>query len=86
MLSTPVAGVTFLVATSEAATLQENQIHNIHLPRQKAYRLCRAGRCHQDRVRRPRAMLNGAIDERGRLGLAGVGNDKGVVITSSFSQ
>jgi len=32
MLSTPVAGATCLVATSEAATLQEIQIDNIYLP------------------------------------------------------
>ncbi len=32
MLSTPVAGVTCLVATSEAATLQEIQTDDISLP------------------------------------------------------
>ena len=32
MLSKPVAGVTSLVATSEAATLQEIQTDNIYLP------------------------------------------------------
>ena len=32
MLSTPVVGATSLIATSDAATLQEIQIDNIYLP------------------------------------------------------
>ena len=57
MLSTPVEGVTSLVATPEAATLQEVQTDNIYLQQTMQVRKrtgsAEAGRCHQDRVCRP---------------------------------
>ena len=57
MLSKPVAGVTSLVATSEAATLQEIQTDNIYLQQtmqvRKRNERREASRCHQDRVCRP---------------------------------
>lgn len=40
MLSTPVEGVTSLVATSEAATLQEVQTDNIYLQQTMQVRKC----------------------------------------------
>jgi len=81
MLSKPVAGATNLGATSVAATRQVIQIDNTSLQQTMQVRKHNSaaepvditGSC----VPGQWAMWNGACDDRGRFGRAGVGHDKG---------